>query len=153
DADAGTAALEEARAAQLGSSMETQLVESFAEPPRRVREGIGSDELAELLQLPKELRGLSPEDAERQEYAACEGLSREQLEARVVELSRVLAVGRLHGRALLEQALLTRLEAVDAASLKEPRAEEAVAARAPALSPIPVPPSFSSSFLSSPDMP
>jgi len=69
--------------------------------------------------MPEELRGLSPEEAERAERSGSESLSREQLEARVVELSRYLAAGRLHAKSRLEQALLTRLEAADAANLRD----------------------------------
>lgn len=113
-------ALADARAAGLGNNSSVQLAESLTGPLSVVRSGLQCGELDELLSLlPKELRGLSPEAAQRAEQEACEGLSREQLEARVVELSRALATGRLHAKTRLEQALLTRLEAADNASIQD----------------------------------
>jgi hypothetical protein len=84
-----------------------------------VHEGLGEEDLAELLQLPERLRGLTEEEARAAEIGACAALDRQQLQARVVELSRYLATSRLHARAWLEQALHMRLQAADAASLRD----------------------------------
>lgn len=112
-------ALALARSAGLGATADVKFAESIAEPVHFIREGLRSSELEELLLLPAQLRGLSPEGAEAAELKACENFDREQLEARVVELARSLAAGRLHAKSRLEQALLTRLEQADMASLQD----------------------------------
>lgn len=109
-------ALAGARNAGLVSA-ETRMAEGLLEPAQIVRDGLSCEDLDEL--LPKELRGLSEEEAVVAERAACARLNKEELQARVVELSRYLALSRLHARPRLEQALLTRLEAADAASLRD----------------------------------
>jgi len=88
-----------------------------------VRADLRSDALSpeRLLQLPEEFHGLDEAQARAAEQERCETLSREQLEARVIELTRLLAMARLHATARVDQALMTQLEAADAASLRSLR--------------------------------
>lgn len=117
DAQKIAEALATARAAGVGTPSSVRLAESLIEPVHLLRDrGPG---LEDYLSLPAELRGLSPEAAQEAELRATEGLNRQQLEGRVVELSRSLAMGRLHAKARLEQALLSRLEEADMASIRE----------------------------------
>jgi len=88
-----------------------------------VQADLRSDALSpeRLLQLPEEFHGLDEAQARAAEQERCETLSREQLEARVIELTRLLAMARLHATARVDQALMTQLEAADAASLRSLR--------------------------------
>mmetsp|Transcript_72282 Transcript_72282/g.200512 ORF Transcript_72282/g.200512 Transcript_72282/m.200512 type:complete len:631 (+) Transcript_72282:65-1957(+) len=113
-----TQALAAARQAGVGVCAEVQLAESIVEPARLIREGLQCEEMAKVLLLPQEFRGLTEEAAIAAEKAACSAMDVEQLRARVVELSRFLAAARLHAEARIEDTLMTRFEAADAASLK-----------------------------------
>lgn len=112
-------ALERARQVGLGVCAATRIAQSIIDPQKVLRDGLTSKELDEMLLLPTEFRGLTEEEAIAAERAACTSMDREQLQERVVELSQYLAMSRLHARARLEQALQTRLEAADTASLKD----------------------------------
>jgi len=119
DVDRIAEALAAARQADLGLCAETRLAQSLVDPARYIRDGLSCEDMDEMLLLPKEFRGLSEAEAIASERAACKSMSREQLQARVVELSRYLAKSRIHARPRLEEALQTRLEAADAASLRD----------------------------------
>jgi len=115
DYEALSQALDAAKAAGIVDGTEIHLAESLCAP---LRMPASFAELEKLLHLPQEFRGLDEAQVEAAERERCQGMNREQLEARVVELTRLLAMGRLHAKARVEQALLTHVEAVDAASLQ-----------------------------------
>lgn len=111
-------ALEAARNAGLGTCTETQLAEGIVAPAGLVRDGLQCEDLATTLLLPEEFRGFTAEAAAAAELEACKGKNREQLAERVVQLTRYLAMSRVHAKARLEDALTTRMEAADAANLQ-----------------------------------
>jgi len=109
------AALCIAQEANLGTCAESELARSLTAPSVLLREALqGSD----IVASPTELRGLIPADAVAAELAATEDMTEEQLKARVVELSRWLAAGRLHAKARLEGALAAQLEHADEQGLR-----------------------------------
>eukprot|EP00405_Crypthecodinium_cohnii_P021035 CAMPEP_0206475482 /NCGR_PEP_ID=MMETSP0324_2-20121206/34105_1 /ASSEMBLY_ACC=CAM_ASM_000836 /TAXON_ID=2866 /ORGANISM="Crypthecodinium cohnii, Strain Seligo" /LENGTH=600 /DNA_ID=CAMNT_0053950847 /DNA_START=85 /DNA_END=1887 /DNA_ORIENTATION=+ len=113
------AALAEAKAAGLGVDSTVRLAETLA-GVATVSATSPDGQLDEMLQLlPKEMQGLSVESAESAERDLASSMDRAALEARVVELSRYLATGRLHAKTRLEQALLSRLEAADEKGMQD----------------------------------
>ncbi|CAE8602186.1 unnamed protein product [Polarella glacialis] len=117
DAAAISEALSKARKACISATSEFQLAESLS-VSARLSEGFAEASLEKLMQLPSEFHGLNEDQAEASERARNANLGRGELEARVLELTRHLAHGRLHAQARLDQALLTQLEGADAASLR-----------------------------------
>mmetsp|Transcript_23266 Transcript_23266/g.42038 ORF Transcript_23266/g.42038 Transcript_23266/m.42038 type:complete len:607 (-) Transcript_23266:78-1898(-) len=111
-------ALDQAKAAGVAASKDVLLAEALVRAEVRAEDALSPER---LLQLPEEFHGLDEVQARAVEAAHCENLSREQLEARVVELTRLLAMARLHATARVDQALMTQLEAADAASLRSLR--------------------------------
>ncbi|OLP96360.1 hypothetical protein AK812_SmicGene21431, partial [Symbiodinium microadriaticum] len=106
------AALAKAKAAGvLGADI--SLAESIlsAQNPEEV-------EVNDLLQIPEEFRNLDPAAAAAAEKERNASLDREALEDRVVELTKHLAMARLHSKARLEQALQSRLAKAEMQSLQ-----------------------------------
>ncbi|CAJ1412816.1 unnamed protein product, partial [Effrenium voratum] len=71
----------------------------------------------DLLEIPEEFR-VDPSAAYANELQRSEGKSREELQQRVVELTRLLATARLHSRSRLEQALQTKTGEAELKSLQ-----------------------------------